>query len=249
MTNLVNVIPIPRLLFALIPVILTGVIFVKWSIPITRITHAVLRMIIQLLMVGYFLAYIFELNNAWVILLILITMTCVSCWIALDVIPSRRFVLYKYAIVSITLGGGAVLFLVTQGVLEVSPWYKPQFIIPLSGIILANSMNSISLATERLHAEIEKNTPYQKARNIAFQTSLIPLVNYLLSVGIVSFPGMMTGQILSGISSLIAVRYQIMVMSMAFGSAGIVTGCYLILSRRFFEREISFLIKEKEDFL
>ncbi len=239
MTSLVHVIPIPRLLFSLIPVIVTGVIFSWWSISITRISHAVLRMIIQLLMVGYFLAYIFELDKAWIILIILVIMVCISCWIALDVIPSRRLVLYKHAIVSITLGGGTVLLLITQGVLQVSPWYKPEFIIPLSGIILANSMNSISLATERLYAEIKGNTPYQKARNIAFQTALIPLVNYLLSVGIVSFPGMMTGQILSGISSLIAVRYQIMVMSMTFGSAGITTASYLILSRRLFEREIS----------
>ena len=101
--------------------------------------------------------------------------------------------------------------------------------IPLAGMIFANSMNSISLAGERLEAEINRNIAYDQARIIALQASLIPITNSLFAVGLVSLPGMMTGQILSGVSPFIAARYQIMVMCMMFGSAGISTAIFLIL--------------------
>ena len=101
--------------------------------------------------------------------------------------------------------------------------------IPLAGMIFANAMNSVSLAAERLTAEMERDVDYEQARNIAFRASLIPITNSLFAVGLVSLPGMMTGQILSGISPLIAVRYQIMVMCMVFASAGISSAFFLKL--------------------
>ena len=78
---------------------------------------------------------------------------------------------------------------------------------------------------------------FDKARNIAFRASLIPITNSLFAVGLVSIPGMMTGQILSGISPLIAARYQIMVMCMVFGAAGISSACFLALIKRNFVKE------------
>ena len=107
--------------------------------------------------------------------------------------------------------------------------------IPLAGMIFANSMNSVSLAVERLNAEINKGVPYAEARNIALQASLIPIINSLFAVGLVSLPGMMTGQILSGVSPLIAIRYQIMVMCMIFGSSGISTACFLVMIKPVFD--------------
>jgi len=115
--------------------------------------------------------------------------------------------------------------------LHLSPWYSPQYIVPLAGMIFASSMNSVSLAAERLYAELERGVLYQEAKRIAFQASLIPVVNSLLAVGLVSIPGMMTGQILSDVSPLIAARYQIMVMCMVFGAAGISAACFLVLAR------------------
>ena len=117
----------------------------------------------------------------------------------------------------------------TQAVLNLEPWYSPRYVIPLAGMIFASSMNSVSLAVERLTAEIERNVDYQQARNTALRTSLIPITNSLFAVGLVSLPGMMTGQILSGISPLVAARYQIMVMCMIFGSAGISSALFLKL--------------------
>jgi putative ABC transport system permease protein len=90
-------------------------------------------------------------------------------------------------------------------------------------------MNSISLAGERLETELNREVPYNKARSIALQASLIPITNSLFAVGLVSLPGMMTGQILSGISPLIAARYQIMVMCMIFSSAGLSAALFLTL--------------------
>ena len=75
---------------------------------------------------------------------------------------------------------------------------------------------------------------YKEARNTAMQASLIPIINSLFAVGLVSLPGMMTGQILSGVSPLIAVRYQIMVMTMIFGSSVISTAIFLTLIKKDF---------------
>jgi putative ABC transport system permease protein len=117
----------------------------------------------------------------------------------------------------------------TQGVLDLQPWYLPSSVIPLAGMIFAGAMNSISLAGERVEAETNRDVPYERSRSIALQASLIPITNTLFAVGLVSLPGMMTGQILSGVSPLIAVRYQIMVMCMIFGSAGISSAMFLTL--------------------
>jgi putative ABC transport system permease protein len=93
-------------------------------------------------------------------------------------------------------------------------------------------MNSVSIAAERLFAELNRSVPYVDARRIALQAGLIPIVNTLLAVGLVSLPGFMTGQILSGVSPLIAVRYQVMVMCMIFGASGLSAALFLTLVRR-----------------
>ena len=99
-------------------------------------------------------------------------------------------------------------------------------------MILANSMNVISLAIERFEKELIRNESFENARKIAFKSALIPQINSLLAVGLVSLPGMMTGQILSGVDPLIAVRYQIMIMSTILSSAGISLIIYFYLSKK-----------------
>ena len=139
---------------------------------------------------------------------------------------------YPITFASIAIGGGTTLIVVTQGVLVLDPWYQASVMIPLAGMIFSSAMNSVSLTVERFNAELKQEKEYYQARAIALQAALIPITNSLLAVGLVSLPGMMTGQILSGIEPLIAVRYQIMVMCMAYGSAGISTICYLALVRK-----------------
>jgi len=229
MNDSVQIIPITNLVLAFIPVLLVVIILYKWSVEYYNTLYAICRMLVQLLLVGYFLSYIFESDQLWVIITVLTVMVFASSWIALRTIKTQRPILYKKALYSITLGGGVTLLIMTQGVLELHPWYSPRYLIPLAGMIFASAMNSVSLAAERLEAEIKRDLPYDQARCIALRTSLIPITNSLFAVGLVSLPGMMTGQILSGISPLIAVQYQIMVMCMIFGSAGISAACFLRL--------------------
>ena len=98
-------------------------------------------------------------------------------------------------------------------------------------MIFANAMNTVSLAAERFEAEHGRGIDYPTARRVALDAALIPQINALLAVGLVSLPGMMTGQILSGVDPLVAARYQIMVMCMIFGSAGLAAVIYLLLQR------------------
>jgi putative ABC transport system permease protein len=236
MNPTLQTIPLLNLSLAFIPALVTIGILFKWSLNSTNALYAISRMLIQLLLIGYFLSYIFESDSAGLVLFILAVMIFSSSWIALGTIAEKRLQLYKYAFISIALGGGITLLLITQGVLVVDPWYSPQSMIPVAGMIFANSMNSVSLAADRLNAETGRNVPYNEARKIALQSSLIPVINSLFAVGLVSLPGMMTGQILSGVSPLIAARYQIMVMCMILGSSGIATAYFLILVKPVFER-------------
>ncbi len=216
---------------AFIPVGMTLIIILHWSQSIKYAAIAVLRMLIQLLLIGYVLEFIFSANNQWVIIAVLSFMLIAASWIALGVLPVKRSTLLGYSLLAIAVGGIFNLALVTQGVLHADPWYQPAIVIPLAGMIFSNSMNSVSLAGERLYSELEHHNDYPRARNTAFQAAMIPLTNSLLAVGLVSLPGMMTGQILAGTSPLIAARYQIIVMCMVFSSAGISAALFLWLIR------------------
>ncbi|MCK5726878.1 MAG: ABC transporter permease [Thiotrichaceae bacterium] len=218
-----------QLAIAFIPALVAIIILWLWSQNYKSAIHAVIRMSLQLLMVGYFLNYLFSSDNSWIIVLVLSIMIIVSSWIALHGITEHRVALYQYTFIAILFGGGSTLILVTQGVLAIDPWYAPHYIIPMAGMIFSSSMTSVSLAAERYFAERPRVATYLEARNIAFQASMIPIINTLFAVGIVSLPGMMTGQILSGVSPLIAVRYQMMVMSMIFGASTIAVIIFLIL--------------------
>ncbi len=225
------VITLADIAVAFIPVLVTlGIIF-YWSDNLKSASIAVLRMLIQLLLIGYALEYIFNANNQWIIILVLCFMLIAASWIALGALPVKRTTLLGYSLSAIAVGGIFNLVLITQGVLHADPWYQPAVMIPLAGMIFSNSMNSVSLAGERLYAELGHHNDYPRARNTAFQAAMIPLTNSLLAVGLVSLPGMMTGQILAGTSPLIAARYQIIVMCMVFSSAGISAALFLWLIR------------------
>jgi putative ABC transport system permease protein len=223
-------IPLIKLAIAFIPVLIVLIILARWSLPQKRTLHALVRMLVQLLLVGYVLSYIFESDNAWVIGLLLLVMVIFSSWIALNNIVSPKKSLFKSAFVAISLSSLLVLWFVTQGVLALQPWYQAQTLVPLAGMVFANGMNSVSLCGERFFAELNRDESYIDSRNIAFKASMIPNVNALFAVGIVSLPGMMTGQILAGVSPFIAARYQIMVMCMVFASAGLASAIFLMLN-------------------
>ena len=158
-------------------------------------------------------------------------MVTVSTWIALRNTNDRSFKHYSKIFTAIAISGIIHLVLIIEFVLDLKEFYEPRFVIPIAGMIFANTMNALSLAIERFEKEIIRYVEFTKAREIAFKACMIPQINSLLAVGLVSLPGMMTGQILSGVDPLIAVRYQIMIMTMVISSAGVSTVIYFLLNK------------------
>jgi putative ABC transport system permease protein len=232
MENNVIILTLPQLSLALLPVAITLFILWRWSFGVGNAFYALGRMLAQLLLIGYVLAWIFGAGNGLLILLVLAIMLLAASWIGVGSVKEHRRQLLFASLASITVGGGLTLVLITQVVLQLEPWYLPHYMIPLAGMVFANSMTAVSLAAERLHAELGHGMPWSEARFAAYQAAMIPVINSLLAVGLVSLPGMMTGQILSGISPLLASRYQIVVMCMIFASAGLSTAMFLAIVRR-----------------
>ncbi len=219
------------LLWVMIPVAVVIVIYMRWTQDRTTLFYALGRMLIQLILIGYVLTYIFNSNSSYLIILILSIMLVAASVIALRPLEKKRKFIYLYAFISIAVGGIFTLVMVVFGVLDLNPWYEPRFLIPLAGMIFANAMNAVSISAERFENESEREYSYTDARATSYKAALIPIINSLFAVGLVSLPGMMTGQILSGIDPLIAVRYQMMVMLMILGSAGISVAVYLLLMK------------------
>ncbi len=231
LVGLADKIPLANLALAFIPVLVVVAILQRWRLNSLTTCYAVGRMLAQLALVGYVLTYIFESEHGLVVMGVLTMMLLIASWIALRGVGEKRTALYLKALSAITLGGGATLLLVTQCVMCADPWFEPRVTIPLAGMIFANAMNSVSLAAERFEAETANGVAYDAARRTALTASLLPITNTLFAVGLVSIPGMMTGQILSDVDPLVAARYQIMVMCMVFGSAGMSSACFLALLR------------------
>lgn len=224
-------IPIIKLLFMLIPIFIVWFFYVKWVKGSIEILIATIRMTAQLLLIGYALVYILRTESLLISILIISVMILSSSWITQGNIQDQSFRAYRDITLAIFVGGTFNLAFVIGLVLQVTPFYSPQFLIPLAGMIYANAMNAVSLCAERFEKEIKK-VDYHQARATAFSSAIIPQVNTFLAVGLVSLPGMMTGQILSGIDPIIAVRYQIMVMAMVLGSGGMSIIVYLFLKGR-----------------
>ncbi len=237
MSSSVYEISLLNLCWIFIPVAIVITILLRWSINIKSVLQGLTRMLLQLILIGYALNYIFAVNQPVIILIILSVMLSAAGLIALRPIKNRSKGLYFKALQAIATASILTLLIVTQAVLSLTTWFEPRYLIPLAGMIFANSMNAVSLAAERFESEMARDDDYLKARSAALQAALIPITNSLFAVGLVSLPGMMTGQILSGISPLVAARYQIMVMCMIYGSAGIAAAHYLTLIKKVKENQ------------
>jgi len=227
----VTTIPIASLLLGFLPVLLLIGIMRAWGLNALQAMYANIRMLVQLLLIGYVLTYIFETDEPALVVLVVVFMIAMSSWIALRPLTNRGIKPYSIVTIAIGVSGLGVLILITQIILELPRWFEPRFVVPLAGMIFANSMNTISLAGERFHAERGRGEDYLSARRLAMEAAMIPQVNALLAVGLVSLPGMMTGQILSGVEPLTAARYQIMVMCMIFSTAGLAAVLYMALKK------------------
>jgi len=227
-----QLIPIENLTYMILPLGIVWYFYYRWIGNSSEIVYATIRMVVQLLAIGYVLIYLFN-NNSWYVgFLVLFMMILISSFIVLRNVERKNKRTFLIIFTTILIGGSINLYLVVKFVLELTPFYEPRYVIPLAGMLYSNCMNAVSIVAERFEQEIKKSS-YEEAKRISFKASMIPKVNTLLAVGLVSLPGMMTGQILSGIDPLVAVRYQIVVMAMIMGSAGISVILYL----RFMKKE------------
>lgn len=207
------------------------------------------RAVVQLLLVGYVLLYIFAVDHWYLVVGALLLMVAVATKAAVDRQVRSNRTLLGITGVALFAGSGLTLVYVGALVVHVEPWYDPRYLIPLFGMIVGNAMNAAALAADRLSgemaarkAEIEAYlalgaSPARACREAtqrALRASLIPTINGLMVVGIVALPGMMTGQILAGVSPLIAVRYQIVVMFMLAGSVAVAATIVTLWYRKSF---------------
>lgn len=208
---------------------------------------ASLRMVVQLLALGYVLHLVFALKSPAPVLLIMLIMAVFSVQAVAARVRERMPNFYRVVGVAIFIGcGGATLFFCSL-VIGLTPWYDPRYLIPLAGMIIGNSMTGASLAAERLAAEMKDRSDEieallclgassrQAAREAvrsAYRAALIPSINAMAAMGIVFIPGMMTGQILSGTDPIIAVKYQIAIMCVITGSVAVTSLLILVLGYR-----------------
>jgi putative ABC transport system permease protein len=194
------------------------------------------RTFAQLFLMGYVLKFVFEVRVAWLVLLMFTFMVAAAVHTIRGRVKERSvpFVLPAFASMLITYS--LVSIVVTGVVVGARPWWTPQYFIPLAGMIVGNSMTAISICLDRLFSDLRGRrgelemklalgADYREAsREIlagAVRAGMIPSINSLMAVGLVSLPGMMTGQILSGTDPLIAIRYQIVVMLMLVASTAL----------------------------
>lgn len=187
------------------------------------------RSLLQLLAVGYVIAAIFELNHPIPVLFILGVMLTIATQVTRNRISRKGQGLFPLIWGSLLVSSGLTLSYTLSLIIQPETWYSPQYLIPLTGMILGNAMNSASLSGERLITAIDHNqleietylclgaTPVEAIANYrkeAIQVSLIPTLNQMMVVGLVSLPGMFTGQVLGGGEPLNAASYQILILFM-----------------------------------
>ncbi len=225
-----------------------------------RLFWAALRTVVQLSLLGLVLTRVFASNSALLVLALLLGMTLVAGREAV----SRAKYRYPFIFWDTTLVMVVTAFLVgavvTQVVIGVRPWYHPQYVIPLVGMILGNSLNGVSLAldtfldylrTRRKEIELYLVFGAKRAEALRLPTrqavrrGLIPIINAMSVAGIVSLPGIMTGQILAGVPPVQAVAYQILIMFMLAGSYTLGTILVTLLAgRALLSRELRLVLEK-----
>lgn len=236
MSNPQEITPI-QLCIALLFVIVAGVASLRHRLKLERdLLWGTVRAFAQLYLVGYVLKYVFDLENVWVVLALFAFMVFWAAHAVRGRTKEPKVNVLGTVYGSMLVSYVCVTLIVTAAVVQVHPWYKPQYFIPLGGMIVGNSMNAIAISLDRLFSDIRKRraeielalcmgATYQEATSevlrSAIRAGMIPSINSLMTVGLVSLPGMMTGQILAGQSPLSAIRYQIVVMLMITASTSI----------------------------
>ena len=233
-------------LLLLIPLIL----FQRWQLGLSRtLIMSVLRMTLQLSVVGIYLHTLFGwqslgLNVVWLTVMALFASYTICKWAEVNLVRVIPAVICGQ-VVALSVALPAVL----AGVIQISPWWQAQYMIPIAGMLLGNSLTANVLALSRWGSLIKENhheyqcylamgvpNPAQPFIRIAFKAALAPQLASMATLGIVSLPGMMTGQILGGAMPIVAVKYQLVIMVAIFVSGVLSVATTLtIVKRRSFD--------------
>jgi putative ABC transport system permease protein len=208
------------------------------------------RTILQLAVLGYVLEFIFALNNPWAVVGILAVILTISAIVARNRITQKIPQMLPLVWGAIFVSNSIVIIYTIFFILQPERWFEPQYVIPIAGVVLGNSMNAAALAGERLvstinssQVEIETHlslgaTPQQaivQYRKEAIRTGLIPTLNQMMLIGMVTLPAITSGQLIGGVNPLEAVSYQILIM-FAIAFANLLTSILVTrgISRQFF---------------
>jgi putative ABC transport system permease protein len=203
-----------------------------------QLLWAAARMVVQLVAVGFILRFIFALNNPLATLAVTLVMGAIAAR-EIAARPVRKFRGFAgLAISGATVGLAtlttAILALTTA--IRPHPWYDPRYAVSLVGIILGSVLNSGSLALDgiaggvwrersAIEAQLSLGVDYRTATlpllREAVRRGLLPVVNQMSAAGLITLPGIMTGQIIAGMDPLEAVKYQILLMFLLAGASGL----------------------------
>jgi putative ABC transport system permease protein len=233
-----------------------------------RLFVAAVCTVTQLLLIGLVLEFVFRVNRWYIVLGLMSFMTVMAGTVALRRVHFRYPGIWFNSLVSVWASSWMMAAVALFAIVPARPWYTPQFAIPLLGMILGNTLNGISLGLDRLGSELSTKrsqvetllalgaTRWEAARQPvqeAVRTGMIPLINSMMVVGIVSLPGMMTGQILAGVEPVEAVKYQIVIMFLIASGTALGTVAVVLLSYlRLFSQDHQFIyqrIKTHDDSL
>lgn len=218
------------------------------------------RSLVQLTLLGVALKWIFAVSNPWLVALFIAVMLVVATRIATSRVKNAPGGLFMRSLASLAIPGVAVTAAVTAGVIGADPWYEPMLVLPIAGMIIGNTMNAAAVSLDRLYSELysgrerivtllamgaRPREAVAEALRASVSAGLIPTLNSMSAAGIVFIPGMMTGQVMSGVDPLLASRYQIVVLTMicaatALGSTLAVLAGY----RRAFDSEERFILED-----
>ncbi|SMC21863.1 putative ABC transport system permease protein [Desulfacinum hydrothermale DSM 13146] len=205
------------------------------------------RTFAQLFAMGYVLTVIFRVQHPEPVLAFFVFMIASAAWIIRSRVSERAVSFFLPTLCSMLVSYLIIAYVVTAVVVGVDPWWRPQYFLPLGGMVIGNSMNAVAIALERLFGELRSRRAQVEALlclgadcreasgdmvRMAVKAGMIPSINAMMGVGIVFIPGMMTGQILAGADPLVAIRYQIVVMLMLVGSTTLATLLVVWLVRR-----------------
>lgn len=245
-----------QLLLSVSLVLITGLISALLKLGLLKsLLWGTFRAFLQLSLIGYVLNYIFKVNSLLIIVPVLLLMCFIASREATRRINNPPHRPGSIAFVSLTASTFLVGLIVVVLVISPQPWYSAQVVLPIFGMLLGNSMNAIALSLDRMYSEIRSQaeeveqllcfgaSPWEAVRayvNKAITAGMTPIINSLMVVGLVSLPGMMTGQILAGMNPVAAVRYQFVVMIMI--AAAVAIGCLLIVGlsyKRIFNEDMA----------